>query len=275
MMSPVSDPIWETIRAEAAEEAAAEPMLASFLHATVLNHSTLEDCLSFHLASRLGSETIHVMSIREVFDEAMLKDPSIGEAARADLRAVIARDPACDRYSIPLLYFKGFKALQSYRIGHWLWNEGRRYLALQLQSRISEVYNVDIHPGARIGRGIMIDHAHSIVIGETAVVGDDVSMLHEVTLGGTGKESGDRHPKIGEGVLISAGAKILGNVTIGEGAKIAAGSVVLHNIPAHSTAAGVPAVVVGSTRHARPSETMDHCLDSMEGVPDSPRAKSR
>lgn len=267
-MSPAADPIWETIRTEAAEEAAAEPMLASFLHATVLNHSTFEDCLSFLLASRLASETIHMLSIREVIDEALLKDPSIGEAARADLRAVVDRDPACERYSIPLLYFKGYKALQSYRIAHWLWVEGRQYLALQLQSRIAEMYSVDIHPGARIGRGLLIDHAHSIVIGETAVVGNDVSMLHEVTLGGTGKVSGDRHPKVGDGVLISAGAKVLGNVRIGEGAKIGAGSVVLIDVPAHSTAAGVPAVIVGGTRHARPSEYMDHCLDSMEGVPD-------
>lgn len=274
-MSPVSDPIWETIRTEVAEEAAAEPMLASFLHATVLNHSTLEDCLSFHLASRLGNETIHVMSIREVFDEAMLKDPSIGEAARADLRAVVERDPACERYSIPLLYFKGFKALQSYRVAHWLWNEGRKYLALQLQSRMSEVYSVDIHPGARLGRGIFIDHAHSIVIGETAVVGNDVSMLHEVTLGGTGKVSGDRHPKIRDGVLIAAGAKVLGNVVVGESAKIAAGSVVLTDVPPHATVAGVPAVVVGRARHERPAEAMDHALDSMEGVPDSQEARSR
>jgi serine O-acetyltransferase len=274
-MTPVSDPIWEQIRAEAAEDAAAEPMLASFLHATVLNHSTLEDCLSFHLAGKLGSETLHMLSLREVFDEAMLKDPSIGEAARADLRAVVERDPACERYSIPLLYFKGFKALQSYRVAHWLWLEGRKALALQLQSRISELYGVDIHPGARIGRGIMIDHAHSIVIGETAVVGDDVSMLHEVTLGGTGKASGDRHPKVGNGVLIAAGAKVLGNVKIGEGAKIAAGSVVLHDVPPHSTAAGVPAVIVGGTRHAKPAEAMDHCLDSMEGVPDPQAARGR
>lgn len=274
-MTPVSDPIWETIRTEAAEEAAAEPMLASFLHATVLNHSTFEDCLSFHLASKLGSETIHMMSIREVFDVAMLKDPSIGEAARADLQAVVDRDPACERYSIPLLYFKGFKAIQSYRVAHWLWTEGREYLALQLQSRIAEVYTVDIHPGARIGRGLMIDHAHSIVVGETAVIGNDVSMLHEVTLGGTGKVSGDRHPKVRDGVLISAGAKILGNVTIGEGAKVGAGSVVLIDVPPHSTAAGVPAQIVGRARHARPSEAMDHCLDSMEGVPDTQEAQSR
>lgn len=273
MMAPVNDPLWETIRSEAAEEAKAEPMLASFLHATVLNHSTLEDCLSFHLASTLGGDTIHILSLREVFDEAMLKDPSIGEAARADLRAVIERDPACDRYSIPLLYFKGYKAIQSYRVAHWLWTEGRQYLALQLQSRISELYNVDIHPGARLGRGIMIDHAHSIVIGETAVVGNDVSMLHEVTLGGTGKETGDRHPKVGEGVLISAGAKILGNVIIGKGAKIAAGSVVLTDVAPHTTVAGVPAVVVGRARHEKPSEEMDHCLDSMEGVPGPEEAR--
>lgn len=261
MNSPIRDEVWERIRAEAAEEAGREPMLASFLHSTVLNHSTFEDCLSFHLAHKLGGATIHPMSIREVFEEAMLNDPSIGEAARADVRAVVERDPACNSYAIPMLYFKGFHSIQAYRITHWLWNSDRKMLAVHLQHRISEIYTADIHPGAQIGQGVFIDHCHSIVIGETAVIEDNVSMLQEVTLGGTGKQTGDRHPKIREDVLIGAGAKILGNVEVGKGAKVGAGSVVLEDVPPHTTVAGVPAVVVGKVKSARPAQDMEQSFD--------------
>ena len=204
-----------------------ESILASFLHATILKHDTLEDALSFHLAGKLGGPSLSEMLIREVIDEALSSSPQIGEAIRADLRAVRKHDPASTSYSHPFLYFKGFQALQSYRVGHWLWTQDRRSLALFLQNRISQVFAVDIHPAARIGQGILIDHGTGVVIGETAVVENDVSMLHDVTLGGTGKETGDRHPKVREGVLIGAGAKILGNVEIGTWAKIGAGSVVL------------------------------------------------
>jgi len=252
------DVVWSTIRDEVSRDVEQEPILASFLHATILNHSSLEDALSFHLAGKLATSNLPAMLIREVIDEALSADASIRAAVRADIRAVRDRDPATDRFSIPLLYFKGYHALQSYRIGHWLWKNGRESLALYLQNRISEVFGVDVHPAARIGTGILIDHGTSVVIGETAVIEDNVSMLHEVTLGGTGKQCGDRHPKVRHGVLIGAGAKILGNVEIGEGAKVAAGSVVLHDVPAHSTVAGVPAVVVGRPDVDEPALEMDH-----------------
>lgn len=266
MESLTPDPIWETIVAETAELAASEPMLASFLHATILNHARLEDALSFHLSRKIGGSTLVEMSVREVIAEAMAADPRIGEAVRADLVAVRERDPACQESSTPLLYFKGFHALQSYRIAHWLWVEGRRALALHFQSLIAEIFSVDIHPAARIGRGILIDHADGLVIGETAVVGDNVSLLHEVTLGGTGKESGDRHPKIRDGVLLGAGAKILGNVVVGQGAKVAACSVVLEDVAPHSTVAGIPARVVGRPMADQPALEMNHCLKT-NGIP--------
>lgn len=254
------DPIWEAIREEAAEEAAGEPLLASFLHSSILKHHTLEKALSFNLAAKLGSPTLAEMAIREVVDEALELNTSIGRALRGDLRAIRERDPACQRFSTPLLYFKGFHALQSYRIANCLWTEGRQALALFLQNRISEVFGVDIHPAARIGTGIMIDHATSVVIGETAVVGDNVSMLHEVTLGGTGKDCGDRHPKIRSGVLLGAGAKVLGNVVVGECSKVGAGSVVLHDVPANTTVAGVPAEVIAVEQPQQPALEMDHKL---------------
>ncbi len=251
------DPVWHEIREEARAEAANEPILASFLHATILNHGSLEDALSFHLAGKLASPVVSAMAVREVFDQALASDRSIPEALRADLVAVRSRDPACQRLSVPLLYFKGFHAIQSYRVGHWLWSEGRRALALFLQNRISEVFGVDIHPAARIGKGIFLDHGTGVVIGETAVVEDDVSLLQQVTLGGTGKQSGDRHPKVRAGVLISAGAKVLGNIEVGEGAKVGAGSVVLQDVPPHRTVVGVPARVVGRVRADRPALEMD------------------
>ncbi|MHC4534256.1 MAG: serine O-acetyltransferase [Planctomycetota bacterium] len=255
-----NDPLWLEIREEAAKDAEHEPILASFLYETILNHESLQDALSYHLASKLNSPTLPGMLIREVIQNAMSEDSSIGVAVRNDIRAVRERDPACRRYSTPLLYFKGFHALQSYRIANWLWKQGHEALALCLQNRVSEVFGVDIHPAAQIGSGILIDHATGVVIGETAVVEDNVSILHEVTLGGTGKERGDRHPKIRAGVLIGAGAKILGNIEIGEGAKIGAGSVVLKDIPPHTTVAGVPSVVIGRTDVEQPALEMDHRL---------------
>ena len=199
--------------------------------------------------------------LREIADEAYVSDPKLGEALRADLVAVFERDPACHRLLQPVLYFKGFQAIQSYRVGHWLWETGRTDLAYFFQMRISEVFGIDVHPAAQIGKGIMIDHAHSIVIGETAVVGDNVSMLHSVTLGGTGKEDDDRHPKIEDGVLIGAGAKVLGNIRVGHCSRIAAGSVVLHDVPPCKTVAGVPAKIVGEAGCDQPSITMDQLLN--------------
>ncbi|MFK7976497.1 MAG: serine O-acetyltransferase [Halioglobus sp.] len=257
------DPIWERIRAEAAKHAGEEPILASFLHATILNHRGLERALSFHLASQLDSPTASSLLLREVMREALESDSGIREAVRADLQAVEDRDSACNELYIPFLYFKGFHALQTHRVAHWLWNNGRESLALFFQNRISTKFGVDIHPASHMGQGILLDHATGLVIGETAVVGNNVSILQSVTLGGTGKDEGDRHPKIGDGVLISAGAKILGNITVGEGAKVGAGSVVLEDVPAHTTVAGVPAKVVGKPSSDQPALEMDHdfCCD--------------
>ncbi|HOF41257.1 MAG TPA: serine O-acetyltransferase [Candidatus Hydrogenedentes bacterium] len=260
MTAPKTDAIWEAIRNEAAEETRKEPLLANFLYGAVLNHKTFEDALSFILATKLESTTIHAVALRDLIDEALVHDPGIGAAARADIEAVRDRDPACRAYSNPLLFFKGFHAIQSYRIANYYWRAGRESLALFLQGRISQVLAVDIHPAAQIGCGILMDHATGVVIGETAVVEDNVSMLHEVTLGGTGKETGDRHPKVRKGVLIAAGATILGNIEIGEGARIGAGSVVLDDIPPHTTAVGVPARVVGRPRSEQPALDMDHYI---------------
>ena len=254
------DPIWDAIRQEVEQKIQLEPLLASFLQAAVLAHGTLEQSLSLHLAHKLGAPTLTEVFLRDVNDDSMVADASIGASIRSALQAFRERDPACARYSVPLLYFKGFHALQAYRIEHFLWHQERSELALYLQSRVSEVFAVDIHPAAQIGSGILLDHATGLVIGETAVVGDHVSLLHEVTLGGTGKATGDRHPKIRSGVLIGAGAKILGNVEIGEGAKVAAGSMVLNDVPAHCTVAGVPAQPVGECKESQPALEMNQGL---------------
>ena len=225
------DPVWTRVREEAFDAVRAEPLMGGLIHSSLLHHPSLERALAYRFSLKLASGEMSEQILREIADEAYAADPDLGQAARADLTAVFDRDPACQRFMQPILFFKGYQAVQAYRIGHWLWQNGRRDLAYFVQMRVSEVFGVDIHPAARIGRGIMIDHAHSIVIGETAVVGDNVSMLHSVTLGGTGKEDGDRHPKIGNGVMIGAGAKVLGNIHIGYCSRIAAGSVVLQDVP--------------------------------------------
>ena len=263
MGSKSDDPVWERIREEAARHASEEPILASFLHATILNHSRLEMALSFHLASQLDSATASSLLLREVILEAMEGDCDFHDSVRADLLAVEERDSACHELYVPFLYFKGFHALQTHRVAHCLWQNGRKPLALFFQNRMSTEFGVDIHPAARLGKGIMLDHATGLVIGETAVVGNNVSILQSVTLGGTGKDVGDRHPKIGDGVLISAGAKILGNIRVGEGAKVGAGSVVLEDVPPHTTVAGVPAKIVGRPLSDQPALEMEHdfCCD--------------
>ncbi len=255
--SPDIDPIWSSLRADAQSTAEAEPALASFLQATVLAHDTLEHALAFHISQKLGSEAITALSLRQTIDQAVHGVPEIGAAVRADLSAVFERDPACTGYLEPFLYFKGFLAIQAYRVAHWLWNHDRQALALYLQARTSEVLGADIHPAARIGRGIMIDHATGVVVGETAVVEDEVSMLHGVTLGGTGKEGGDRHPKIRRGALLGAYATVLGNIEVGQCSRVGAGSVVLENVPANTTVAGVPAKVVGAGGCEHPALSMD------------------
>ena len=259
------DPIWSRIRREAEDAVAREPLLGGVVHSSVLHHPTLERAISYRISMKLASGEMSEQLIREIADEAIADDPSIAMAFRADITAVFERDPACHRMIQPLLYFKGFQAIQAYRIGHWLWRQGRHDMAYFFQMRASETFGVDIHPAARIGKGIMIDHAHSIVIGETAVVGDNVSMLHSVTLGGTGKEEEDRHPKIGNGVLIGAGAKVLGNIRVGDCSRIAAGSVVLEEVPPCKTVAGVPARIVGEAGCDQPSVSMDQLLDRSSG----------
>ena len=256
------DPVWSRVREEAFEMVTAEPLLGGLVHSSLLHHPTLERALAYRFSLKLASGEMSEQILREIADEAYAADAELGQAARADIMAVYDRDPACHRFIQPLLFFKGFQAVQAYRVGHWLWQSGRIDLAYFVQMRVSEIFGVDIHPAARVGKGIMIDHAHSIVIGETAVVGDNVSMLHSVTLGGTGKEDGDRHPKIGDGVLIGAGAKVLGNIHVGHCSRIAAGSVVLEEVPPNTTVAGVPARVVGKAGCAQPALTMDQILKS-------------
>lgn len=254
------DPVWARISEEARDAIAKEPLLGGMIHGTVLHHRSLERALAFRMSQKLASAEMSEQILREITDQAYADDPTLGDAARADIVAVFERDPACHRFLQPLLYFKGFQAIQAYRVGHWLWQQDRRDLSYFFQMRVSEIFGVDVHPAAQIGRGIMIDHAHSIVIGETAVVGDNVSMLHSVTLGGTGKEDDDRHPKIEDGVLIGAGAKVLGNITVGHCSRIAAGSVVLEPVPPMKTVAGVPAKIVGEAGCSQPSITMDQLL---------------
>ena len=257
--------LWALIRSEAELLARQEPILGSFFHAAILNHETFGRALSFHLASRLDSPTLPSLLIREVIEEALAANEHICRAAQVDIIATHARDPACVHYSTPFLYYKGFHALEAYRIAHWLWQHGRQTLARFIQNQISATLGVDIHPAARIGCGIMLDHATGIVVGETAVIEDDVSILHSVTLGGTGKTTGDRHPKIRRGVLLSAGCKIIGNIEVGEGAKVGAGSVVLHDVPAHVTVAGVPARIVGQVDGDAPAFDMDHSIEPGSG----------
>ena len=253
-------PVWAALRNQATHVAATEPGLASMLHAVILSHADITSSLAYQIARKLGDQELRAMSLREICEEAYAADPSLIESAHADLLAVFERDAACKGYLQPFLFFKGYQALQTHRIAHWLWTEGRETLAYHLQSKMSELYQLDIHPAARIGSGVFIDHGTGIVIGETATVGDDVSLLHGVTLGGTGAQRGDRHPKIGKGVLIGAGAKVLGAITVGDYAKIASGSVVLRPVPSHCTAAGVPARLVNCPTCKEPARTMDHTL---------------
>src|SRR5688572_27601851 len=260
-LQPV-DPIWTTIRDEATEAVERDPLLAAFLYSTILNQDSLEDAVIHRLAERLDHQDLGADIIRQSFHAMLKANPEWSSIVRVDIQAYYERDPACDRFMMPLLYFKGFHAVQTHRLAHWLYNEGRKDFALYLQSRSSSVFQTDINPAARIGKGIFLDHATGLVVGETAVVGDNVSILHGVTLGGTGKEGSDRHPKIGNGVLIGAGAKILGNIHIGNCSRVAAGSVVLKEVPPKTTVAGVPARVVGEAGCSEPSRSMDQLLVS-------------
>jgi serine O-acetyltransferase len=251
------DPVWAQLRGEAEEVARNEPELASFIYSTILHHDTLETAIVHRLSERLSHADVSGELIRQAYGDALEDVPAIGIAFRADIIAVYDRDPATHRFLEPVLYYKGFHAIQTHRLAHWLWGKGRRDFAYYLQSRASAVFQCDIHPAAPIGRGIFLDHATGLVVGETAVIDDDVSILHDVTLGGTGKENEDRHPKIRRGVMIGAGAKILGNIEIGQCARIAAGSVVIKSVPNNKTVAGVPAKIVGEAGCAEPSRMMD------------------
>jgi serine O-acetyltransferase len=255
------DPIWSSIREEAEEAVARDPLLAAFLYSTILNHDRLEDAVIHRLSERLDHPDLGADLIRQTYGAMLAEEPDWSGIVRVDIQAYYDRDPACDRFLMPVLYFKGFHAIQTYRLANWLWRKGRRDFALYLQSRSSAVFQTDIHPAARMGKGIFIDHATGLVVGETAVVEDDVSMLHAVTLGGTGKAGGDRHPKIRQGVLIGAGAKILGNIEVGHCSKVAAGSVVLKSVPNNKTVAGVPARIVGEAGCEEPSRAMDQLLN--------------
>lgn len=256
-----ADPVWDRIRSEGLAIIDADSVMAPLVYSAILGHKTLECALAYRLSHKLASGEMTESILRGAFDEAYDAECGLGAIARSDIMAIFERDPACHRYIQPLLYFKGFQAVQSYRMAHWFWANDRQDLAYFIQMRTSEVFGVDIHPAAKIGRGLMIDHAHSIVIGETAVVGDNVSMLHSVTLGGTGKNDGDRHPKIGNNVLLGAGAKVLGNISVGYCSRVASGSVVLNDVPPGKTVAGVPAKIVGEAGCDQPSVSMDQTLD--------------
>ena len=254
------DPIWQSVRQEAEDAVARDPLMAAFIYSTIINQETLEEAVIHRVAERLGHSDITADLIVQTFKAMLKTDPSFSATVRVDIQAYYDRDPACDRFIMPVLSFKGFHAIQTHRLAHWLWNEGRRDFALWLQSRSSAVFQTDINPASRIGKGIFLDHATGLVVGATAVIGDNVSILQGVTLGGTGKETGDRHPKIRDGVLIGAGAKILGNIEVGHCSKIAAGSVVLAAVPHNKTVAGVPARIVGEAGCAEPSRAMDQLI---------------
>ena len=256
----MADKLWTKVRSDAELAIKSEPLLSILIQSAILNHSSLQESLISQIAEKLCSTKVPYKIIYEVANEAFCIDPRILKSVQSDLLAVFDRDPSCNSVVQPILYFKGFVAIQAYRVSHWLWNNNRYDFAYLIQSRSSEVFGIDIHPAAKIGNGLMIDHAHSIVIGETATVGNDVSMLHSVTLGGTGSRGLQRHPTIEDGVLLGAGAKVLGNITVGHCSKVASGSVVLKSVPPKKTVAGVPAKIVGEAGCTQPSITMDQLI---------------
>ncbi|MEW6436758.1 MAG: serine O-acetyltransferase [Pseudomonadota bacterium] len=257
------DTLWERLRQEATEVLAREPVLATLILTTVINRDTFEQAVIHRIALRLANGTVSTDLIIDAFAAALRDDPDIGKAFRADIAAVVDRDPATARLIEPLLYYKGFHAIETHRLAHYLWNTNQRDLAFYLQSRSSELFQTDIHPAARFGRGIFLDHATGFVVGETTEIEDNVSVLQNVTLGGTGKQMGDRHPKIKRGTLIGAGAKILGNIEVGPCARVAAGSVVLNPVPANMTVAGVPAKIIGTAGCPEPARDMDQILSKL------------
>jgi serine O-acetyltransferase len=264
LTSPLGIEVWRTVREESVAAVEHDRIMAEAIRDTVLQHSNFADALAHRLARKLSDYAISIETLEGIICEALSSNAGIEEAALADLTAVRDRDPACPDLLTPFLFFKGYQAIQAYRFGHWLWQRGRQHLALHLQSRSAEIFAVDIHPAARLGRGILLDHGTGIVVGETSVIDDDVSILQNVTLGGTGKQCGDRHPKIRRGVLIGAGAKILGNITVGEGAKVGAGSIVLESVHPYTTVVGNPARPVGVRHTTMPALTMDQSLPPLD-----------
>ena len=260
-MNVVENEIWGELRRLAIGEAEREPELSGHLYDLVIRHRGYPDALAYLIAASLANHVFNTAAMADLTSDTIMRSPHIVTASLHDLKAVRERDPACENVLIPFLYYKGFKALQGYRVAHALWTQGRGGVARLLQSRISDAFGVDIHPAARIGQGVFIDHGTGVVIGETSVVEDDVSMLQGVTLGGTGKETGDRHPKIRRGVMIGAGAEILGNIEIGEGSKVAAGSVVVKPVPPHTAVAGVPAKPIGKPSSEIPAYDMKQELE--------------
>ena len=259
----VADALWIMLRQEAKEAYARAPMLASLFVESILNQPSFEAAAFHRISARLKTDVVGLDLLAATWGRAVADDPGIARALRADIAAVVERDPACERFIEPFLYFKGFHAIQTHRLAHWLWNTGERDFALYLQSRSSDVFQTDIHPAASFGQGVFLDHATGLVVGETAVVEDDVSLLQNVTLGGTGKESGNRHPKVRKGAMIGAGAKILGNIEIGPFARIAAGSVVLRPVEAHATVAGVPAKAIRVADRPDASRRLDQVLSDL------------
>jgi len=254
------DPVWQAVRDEAEAVVANEPLMSSFIYNSILNQSSLEASVIHRISERLHNRDFSGDLVRQSFDEMRAETPEWSEILRIDIAAVYDRDPACSRFIEPILYFKGFHAIQTHRLAHWNLNKGRKDVALYLQSRSSQVFQTDINPAAKFGKGIFLDHATGLVVGETAAVGNDVSILHGVTLGGTGKDTEDRHPKIGNGVLIGAGATVLGNIKIGDCSRIAAGSMVIKEIPDNVTVAGIPGRVVGIAGCSEPSRTMNQII---------------
>jgi len=253
-------PVWRELQEQAGNLARDEPLLRSYYHSSVLNHSSLEHALAYVLAEKLNSSTVSELALNDVFNQCLIEHPTVVDSVVLDLIAYFERDPACDNYCKPFLHYKGFQATQAYRFAHLLWEDGRTALARYIQSQSSRVFGVDIHPAAKIGYGLMLDHASDIVIGETAEVGNNVSMLHGVSLGGSGASSGKRHPVVGDGVMVSCGAQLLGRIHIGEGVRIGGGSLILESVPAHVTVVGVPANIVGKPDTEFPSLSMDQTV---------------
>ena len=254
------DPVWESLRTEATSIIESDPTMVGFMYANILNKRSLHEAIIHRICERLHQSDFSGNTIRSAFMLMEKESSDWADTVRVDIAAYYERDPACSRFIEPVLYFKGFHAVQTYRLAHFLFHKGRRDFAYYLQSRASEVFQCDINPQAKLGRGIFIDHATGVVIGETATVGNDVSILHGVTLGGTGKEAGDRHPDVDNGVLLGAGATILGNIRVGECSRVAAGSLVLKAVPEKTTVAGVPARVVGVAGCSEPSRTMNQII---------------